>query len=31
MFLPLQQLIQWAELNHDAVRDARAAFDATQG
>ncbi|RTM09175.1 MAG: transcriptional regulator [Hyphomicrobiales bacterium] len=28
MFAPLQMLIQWAELNHDAVRDARAAFDA---
>ncbi|TPI64670.1 helix-turn-helix transcriptional regulator [Mesorhizobium sp. B3-1-3] len=28
MFAPLQMLIQWAELNHDAVRAARAAFDA---
>ena len=28
MFAPLQMLIQWAELNHDAVRHARAAFDA---
>lgn len=25
---PLYQLVQWAELNHDAVRAARAAFDA---
>jgi hypothetical protein len=24
----MHQLVQWAELNHDAVRDARAAFDA---
>ncbi|CCV14630.1 helix-turn-helix domain-containing protein [Mesorhizobium sp. STM 4661] len=30
MFGPLQQLIQWAELNHEAVRGARAVFDATQ-
>ncbi|AZO00366.1 transcriptional regulator [Mesorhizobium sp. M9A.F.Ca.ET.002.03.1.2] len=30
MFGPLHQLIQWAELNHGAVRDARAAFDSTQ-
>ncbi|TIU23975.1 MAG: helix-turn-helix transcriptional regulator, partial [Mesorhizobium sp.] len=29
MFAPLQMLIQWAELNHDAVREARAAFDAS--
>ncbi|MCV3208957.1 helix-turn-helix transcriptional regulator [Mesorhizobium sp. YC-39] len=29
MFGPLHELIQWAELNHGAVRDARAAFDAT--
>ncbi|AZO23019.1 MULTISPECIES: helix-turn-helix domain-containing protein [unclassified Mesorhizobium] len=29
MFVPLYQLVQWAELNHDAVRDARAAFDAS--
>ena len=28
MFVPLHQLVQWAELNHDAVRRARAAFDA---
>ena len=28
MFGALHQLIIWAELNHDAVRDARAAFDA---
>ena len=28
MFAPLQMLIQWAELNHDAVREARGAFDA---
>ena len=28
MFGALHQLILWAELNHDAVRDARAAFDA---
>lgn len=28
MFVPLYHLVQWAELNHDAVRDARAAFDA---
>ncbi|TIS06279.1 MAG: transcriptional regulator, partial [Mesorhizobium sp.] len=27
---PLQMLIQWAELNHDAVREARVAFDAAQ-
>ncbi|RUX42641.1 transcriptional regulator, partial [Mesorhizobium sp. M4A.F.Ca.ET.050.02.1.1] len=30
MFVPLYQLVQWAELNHDAVREARAAFDAAQ-
>ncbi|RWM23356.1 MAG: transcriptional regulator [Mesorhizobium sp.] len=30
MFGPLYQLLQWAELNHDAVRAARAAFDATE-
>src|ERR1051325_10793818 len=30
MFLALHQLIQWAELNHDAVREARAVFDAAQ-
>jgi DNA-binding HxlR family transcriptional regulator len=30
MFDALQQLLQWAELNHDAVREARAGFDATQ-
>lgn len=29
MFVPLYQLVQWAEHNHDAVRDARAAFDAS--
>jgi DNA-binding HxlR family transcriptional regulator len=29
MFEPLQRLIQWAELNHDAVRGARSAFDAS--
>jgi len=28
MFVPLYQLVQWAELNHHAVRDARAAFEA---
>lgn len=28
MFGALHQLILWAELNHDAVREARAAFDA---
>ncbi|AZO12289.1 MULTISPECIES: helix-turn-helix domain-containing protein [unclassified Mesorhizobium] len=28
MLVPLYQLVQWAELNHDAVREARAAFDA---
>jgi DNA-binding HxlR family transcriptional regulator len=30
MFGPLYQLVQWAELNHDAVCAARAAFDAMQ-
>ena len=30
MFDPLHQLIRWAELNHDAVRSARAGFDAGQ-
>ena len=30
MFGALHQLIIWAELNHDAVRDARAAFDTAQ-
>jgi DNA-binding HxlR family transcriptional regulator len=29
MFEPLQQLIQWAEANHGAVRAARAEFDAS--
>ncbi|UVC18676.1 winged helix-turn-helix transcriptional regulator [Mesorhizobium onobrychidis] len=29
MFGPLHQLLQWAELNHGAVRAARAAFDDT--
>ena len=28
MFSAMHELILWAELNHDAVRDARAAFDA---
>jgi len=28
MFVPLYHLVQWAELNHDAVRNARTAFDA---
>ena len=28
MFVPLYQLVQWAELNYHAVRDARAAFEA---
>ncbi|MER9230857.1 helix-turn-helix transcriptional regulator [Mesorhizobium sp. M0622] len=28
MFGPLHQLMQWAELNHGAVREARAVFDA---
>ncbi|RUU79388.1 helix-turn-helix domain-containing protein [Mesorhizobium sp. M7A.F.Ca.MR.362.00.0.0] len=31
MFGALHQLILWAELNHDAVRGARADFDAAQG
>ncbi|ESZ25323.1 helix-turn-helix domain-containing protein [Mesorhizobium sp. L2C084A000] len=30
MFGALHQLILWAELNHDAVRDARSGFDAMQ-
>ncbi|WP_296745830.1 helix-turn-helix domain-containing protein [Mesorhizobium sp.] len=30
MFGPLQMLIQWAEFNHGAVREARAAFDGAQ-
>ncbi|MEW6633234.1 MAG: helix-turn-helix domain-containing protein [Pseudomonadota bacterium] len=30
MFGPLQMLIQWAEINHGAVREARAAFDGAQ-
>ncbi|MER8863524.1 helix-turn-helix transcriptional regulator [Mesorhizobium sp. M0751] len=30
MFGPLHQLIQWAELNHGAVREARAFFDAAE-
>lgn len=30
MFGPLHGLIEWAELNHGAVRAARAAFDAVQ-
>ena len=30
MFGPLHQLLQWAERNHGAVRDARAAFDSAQ-
>jgi len=30
MFSALHHLIQWAELNHDAVREARAGFDAAQ-
>lgn len=30
MFGPLHQLLQWAERNHDAVCDARAAFDSAQ-
>ncbi|MER8529362.1 helix-turn-helix domain-containing protein [Mesorhizobium sp. M0814] len=31
MFGPLHQLIQWAELNHGAVREARKIFDAAEG
>ncbi|TIT22127.1 MAG: helix-turn-helix transcriptional regulator [Mesorhizobium sp.] len=31
MFGPLHQLIQWAELNHGAVREARKVFDAVEG
>jgi len=30
MFSALQHLLQWAELNHEAVRRARAGFDAVQ-
>lgn len=30
MFGPLHQLLQWAERNHGAVRNARNAFDITQ-
>jgi DNA-binding HxlR family transcriptional regulator len=30
MFGPLHQLLQWAELNHSAVREARNAFDAAE-
>ncbi|RWO30251.1 MAG: transcriptional regulator [Mesorhizobium sp.] len=30
MFGPLHQLLQWAELNHGAVRAARNAFDAAE-
>lgn len=30
MFGPLHQLLLWAELNHGAVRSARAVFDATE-
>ncbi|MER8491646.1 helix-turn-helix transcriptional regulator [Mesorhizobium australicum] len=30
MFDALQYLLQWAEINHDAVRGARTAFDSTQ-
>lgn len=30
MFSALQHLLQWAELNHEAVRHARAGFDAAQ-
>ncbi len=30
MFDPLHQLLLWAELNHAAVRSARAAFDAAE-
>ncbi|MER8975711.1 MULTISPECIES: helix-turn-helix domain-containing protein [unclassified Mesorhizobium] len=31
MFGPLHQLIQWAELNHGAVREARKIFDTAEG
>jgi DNA-binding HxlR family transcriptional regulator len=31
MFGPLHQLLQWAELNHSAVREARLAFDSGSG
>jgi len=30
MFGPLHELLLWAELNHGAVRNARAAFDAAE-
>ncbi|MER8399168.1 helix-turn-helix domain-containing protein [Mesorhizobium sp. M1348] len=30
MFGPLHQLMQWAELNHGAVREARTVFDAAE-
>ncbi len=30
MFEPLSQMVRWAEINHDAVIAARAAFDAEQ-
>ncbi|WP_027051216.1 winged helix-turn-helix transcriptional regulator [Mesorhizobium erdmanii] len=30
MFGALQHLLQWAELNHDAVREARKGFDTAQ-
>lgn len=30
MFGPLHLLVQWAELNHEAVREARAIFDAAE-
>ncbi|TPJ41115.1 helix-turn-helix transcriptional regulator [Mesorhizobium sp. B2-5-13] len=30
MFDALQHLLNWAENNHDAVRDARTSFDSTQ-
>jgi DNA-binding HxlR family transcriptional regulator len=30
MFGPLHQLLQWAELNHAAVREARAGFDTNE-
>ena len=29
MFEPLHMLLQWAEINHGAVREARSAFDAS--
>lgn len=31
LYQPLAQLLNWAEANHDAVRAARAHFDATSG